>query len=178
MMVTLVSQGQEPYDGHTYQPLDSAGGYSSYHWRPMDGQDKHGYQPSHTFRGGAEYIPSQPDPVKGLPSGTYRPLDDKNRIAPQIGTYRFRSITPAEKSRLQKRKEMKMNPDDRLDSTQSKYKFRGFDTPYDGSPASGMQPVFRPDRRFSGQQSDYLYNRPDTYPSYASPIFRQDDRKK
>jgi hypothetical protein len=170
--------GQYQYQ---YQPqAPTAGQYPGYQWRP--GEAQYSYQSEeqiHTFRDGSEIISDPSHPVMAFPPGTYRPLEETNRIAPQIGAYRFRNLTEDEKSRIVKT-EQQNHKDDRK-RAQTRFNFRGYDGPsMMGLPGSANSLYFRPDDRFidHGPQQAYPYypNQPqDSYsPSYWQPLFRQD----
>lgn len=175
--------GQEVFHQYhyPYQQAPAVGQYPDYQWRPDEG--RYSYQTEeevHTFRDGSELISDPSHPVLALPPGTYRPMEELNRIAPQVGAYRFRNLTQDEKSRMEKT-EQQNNKDD-WKKTQTRFKYRGYDgSSTEWSPGSVNQPFFRPDDRFIDNdpiqpypyypnQSQHSYN-----PSYWPPLFRQDN---
>jgi hypothetical protein len=121
--------------------------------------------------------------VMAYPPGTYRPMGEMNRITPQVGTYRFRSLTSDEKARMEKTGRQHNNHDN--DRAQTQYKFRGQgSSSMTWSPGSVNQPFFRPDDRFTEKETGQAYPYPpyqsqDSYsPSYWAPLFRPDNQNR
>jgi len=171
---------EEGFGQYQYQTPGSAdSGYSGYQWRPSANEYSYRGEEVRTFRDGSEILSNPPQPGMTLPPGTYRPMEETNRIPSQVGAYRFRHFTPAEQSRID-RLEQRRNKDNR-NKAQTRYQYRGGGAAATSwSSESARQPLFRPDERFgtyhSGQSyQNYPYQSQHTYsPSDVPSLFRQD----
>jgi hypothetical protein len=184
MLVGVSAWAQEGFNQYLNQPPGTDNGlYSGHQWRPVDGQYSYKNEGIKTFRGGAEILPSQSQPVMLLPPGTYRPIEDANTTPPQVGAYRFRTVSPDEQSRIEKQERMRIQ--EKPAPIQSKFRFRGNDSAAVMWPSNtNYQQNFRQDGRFTEktpQQSFQAspYNSSQSYsPSYMLPNFRQDNRER
>lgn len=156
--------------------------HSGYQWRPEETFSQ-GEGNAPTFRGGAELLPGGTQSTFGLPPGVYRPLESQRSVSPQVGAYRFRSISPEEQSRPK-----------RTESQVSKENYNP-SSGYQGYSNDRSQPFnayerqqryrFRPDERFPeeeyGRQNRLRLMKPQhqTYPpTYPPLIFRQENKGK
>lgn len=173
---------QEGFGEYQYQPpVPGIGRYSTHQWRPIEDQYFYQAEEVQTFRDGSEVIANPSGPVMGLPPGTYRPMDNMNRTAPQVGTYRFRTLTSDEKSRLDKIGQQ--HNADNQGRAQARLQFRGYEnSSMRWSPGSFNQPYFRPDDRFANDRPTLTdpyhpyQSQHSPVPSYWSPLFRPEDQ--
>jgi hypothetical protein len=118
-------------------------------------------------------------------------MEQMNRIAPQVGSYRFRALTEDEKSRIDKldqqqnSRSQQQNITHHRESVQARYKFRGSgDSSMVWSPGMGNQPSFRPDEKFIDNAPVQAYPYPPYQsqhpyaPSFWQHQFRQDNQKR
>jgi hypothetical protein len=170
-------QGFGQYHYQYQPPVSGDGQYSGHHWRPIE--DRYPYQAEEiqTFRNGSEVISNPSQPLMAFPPATYRPMDQNDRMAPQVGAYRFRTLTPDEKSRI-KKLDQQRNMDNQ-DRVQPRFQFRGHESPaLMWSPSASY---FRPDDRFTENESAQTYpyhphqSQYSQNPSYWAPLFRPDN---
>jgi len=171
---------QEGFGEYQYQqPMPGVGQFSTHQWRPVEDQYSDQAEEVQTFRNGSEVISNPSSPITGLPPGTYRPMDNMNRTAPQVGAFRFRTLTPDEKSRIEKIGQQ----GNKANRGQALHQFRGYEnSSMMWSPGSVNQPYFRPDDRFTNDRPahtepyhPYQAQHPQV-PSYLLPLFRPGDQ--
>jgi hypothetical protein len=128
-------------------------------WRPLDEQA--GEMPN-SLRGGragpysgaADYTDQPP----GVPAGTYREIEERHTITPQLEGYRFRPIVPDEQLRNRSRNETQVRNNRQRsfsrawgDRAEEAYRTDGRSSSY----------LFRPDPQFdkdaSGQPPRYVF---------------------
>jgi hypothetical protein len=172
-------QGQDAAVTGKYLPAVPARDfYSGYQWRSDTG-----YLPPETdatrFRGGAELLPGRVESPVGLPPGVYRPMEEQRTISPQIGAYRFRSISPEEQARTDRAETSVSGPGANQAARQFDYRVNEHRS-YGTTPTPQQSYRFRPDERFpnTGNRQrfrPYLSDPSQSYPSgYTPPVFRQE----
>ncbi len=183
-LLGALAWAQEGFNHYPYQPSrPSSGDYSGYQWRPVEGKNTYKSEGIRSFRGGAEILPSQSYPVMTLPPGTYRPIEDLNRIPPQVEGYRFRTVSPDEQSGNKKQERMRNK--EKPAPTQSQFRYRGSVPSAEmWRPEANYQPVFRQDGGYfeNNHGQSFQSNSYQSFESYAPPDilpnFRQDDRER
>ena len=173
----LLAEGIDSTYG--YRPLTlPANPYSSYRWRPPSNDVYRSEYEVPDDGTGKERLPGTvrtPNPR----SMTYRPLNEGQSRSSRVGEFRFRAISPEERTDSGKAEISHSNLNN------SRYpvrpKFRELDDKASFRSFIGKHKYrFRPDQRFSSGQTmgDSHLNSPSpTYPPiYKAPVFRQDDR--
>ena len=164
----LVS-AQDAYGGYRYPessleplPMSGAQQQSRYlRWRPLEqdtgeaSANTHGGESS-PYPGAGDYTDQPP----GVPAGTYRRIEERHTITPQLEGYRFRPIDPEEQVRNRSRNETQER-ENRERSFSRTWGSRIDEVYRGGEPSSDY--IFRPDPRLDSSSQE----RP---PRYSFPI--------
>ena len=163
------------YQAVTRQP----GHFSNYRWRPTDSPHPRAENGAGAYRAGEELLPGRTQAIMTPGPDAYRPRDKNYGIAPQVGAYRFRTISPDERSRFDR--------PEPADSSVKSHRYISMPTfrDYGGhqlqrTPEAKQNFRFRPEERFSsrgGEHGSVYMANPATAvpPDYAAPVFRQGD---
>ena len=138
------------YPKNLYRNPQSAPGSSQsegfYRWRPREEGDDDAvtYRDQRQPRQGTS-VGDYTDEPFGLPRGTYRPIEDRHTITPQLEGFRFRPIVPEEQLRNRSRNEQH----DQVLSDQGYRQPAGRADLEEVYPMNGQAPAFdfRPDPR-------------------------------
>lgn len=169
--------------GYTYQPVTpNADFYSGYRWRPAESSNPQAGSEGGSFRGGLELAPDGLRSPMGAPPDAYRPIQETHTLYPQVGTFRFRSISPEEQSRIQG---SDRSPSDiKPDRYHGRLKYRDDDKLPFRAPHTDDKFRFRPDARFPSSQSretnwESTPGPTQAYPPvYTTPVFRKKNRER
>ncbi|MCU7920775.1 MAG: hypothetical protein KZQ95_20830 [Candidatus Thiodiazotropha sp. (ex Epidulcina cf. delphinae)] len=175
---------QHPYADYRFrgQQTDQASVWSQYRWRPLDDETPPVHQadqpvePSVSIEQRYPPVTDYAETPPGLPRGVYRPVEERHNITPHHEGFRFRSLSPSEQSRIERRNQQ---------SRQSRMKLENGGrrempaTPYaKGDRINWGGYTFRPDKRLDNKgRGDVVPSYP--YPpafsnAYPAPQFRQD----
>lgn len=114
-------------------------------WRPLDGESE-GAADSLSGRHGGSYpgFGDYTDEPPGVPAGTYRQIEERHTITPNLEGYRFRPIEPEEQVRNRSRNETQARSNRRQIYSRSVGSATGNEA-YGGGLPPGV--IFRPDPR-------------------------------
>ncbi len=173
----------ENASGYTYQPVTPhADLYSGYRWRPADNSYSQADSATTRFRHDTELAPARIQPSMGQPPGVYRPIEESHTLYPQVGAFRFRSISPEEQSQIERSDVSQSGV--QSDGYHGRLKYRDENKMPFRAPDTHYKYRFRPDARFPSSQSGEINRESLTTPShtyppvYAAPVFRKENRER
>lgn len=172
----LAEGGEYSYRYHPMTP--AAEPFAGYRWRPQEAAQKVPAQETSRQFPGGDLMPYDAHVPPDRPSASYRPIINQQITPPQVGGFRFREISSAERSGYAKTDELPFSgfqgsglgvpPKFRdLEETQQRW-----------SSKTEQRFKFRPDKKFpeySGERaSSYRQDSLQTYhPHYLTPVFRK-----